>query len=283
MSKQSKHFYEAKRVKNDEFYTRYEDIEKELKNYLNCFKDKVVYCNCDDYRVSNFVKYFVDNFKTLGLKKLVSTCYIDQQIDLLSFTTPEPALYFEFDGVNKVVKPLNQDGDFRSEECLNILKQCDIVVTNPPFSIFREYVDTLINSDKKFLIIGPVGSIHYKQIFEHLKTELLTLGYNRVNKFISGDSVTDVASIWFTNLEVKKEFKLNLTKHYDPELYPKYDNYDAINVNKTSDIPCDYKGLMGVPLTVFEKFDMNNFEVLGLLRPYLNGKSIYIRILIKLI
>ena len=143
MSLKNKHLTRAKENVNDEFYTRYEDIEKELKNYLKCFKDKVVYCNCDDYRVSNFVKYFIDNFKTLGLKKLVATCYIDQQIDLLSFTTPELALYFEYDGIDKIEKPLNSDGDFRSEECLNILKQCDIVVTNPPFSLFKEYVETL--------------------------------------------------------------------------------------------------------------------------------------------
>ena len=156
MSGSVRKLLKAKRVKNDEFYTRYEDIEKELKNYLNCFNGKTVYCNCDDYRVSNFVKYFIDNFKSLGLKKLISTCYINQQIDLLSFNTPEPALYFEFDGVNKIEKPLNSDGDFRSDECLNILKQCDIVVTNPPFSLFREYVETLVNSGKQFLIIGPI-------------------------------------------------------------------------------------------------------------------------------
>ena len=153
MSLKNKHLTRAKENVNDEFYTRYEDIEKELKNYLNCFKNKVVYCNCDDYRVSNFVKYFVDNFKLLGLKKLVATCYIDQQIDLLSCITPEPALYFEFDGVNKVSKPLNSDGDFRSEECLNILKQCDIVVTNPPFSLCKDFVDVVMNNNKQFLII----------------------------------------------------------------------------------------------------------------------------------
>ena len=163
----------AKRDKNDEFYTQYEDVEKGLKRFQHCFKDKVVYCNCDDYRVSNFVKYFVDNFNLLGLKKLVSTCYIDQQIDLLSFTNPEPALYFEYDGVNKVSKPLNSDGDFRSEECLDILKQCDVVVTNPPFSLCKDFVDVVMNNDKQFLIICHQNHLKYTNVFNYIKNNKL--------------------------------------------------------------------------------------------------------------
>ena len=256
----------AKRDKKDEFYTQYEDVEKGLKQFLHCFKDKVVYCNCDDYRVSNFVKYFIDNFKTLGLKKLVSTCYIDQQVDLLSFTTPEPALYFEYDGVNKVSKPLNSDGDFRSDECLNILKQCDVVVTNPPFSLFRDFVDVLVKHNKDFLIIGNVIAIQAQNVFSYIFTKKLHLGFNRVSHFLKNGVETPVSGIWYTSLPVYKEREyIELTKSYDPELYPKYDNYDAINVDKTKDIPKDYKGVMGVPITFLEHYNEKQFELIGML------------------
>ena len=266
MSLKNKHLTRAKENVNDEFYTRYEDIEKELKNYLKCFKDKVVYCNCDDYRVSNFVKYFIDNFKTLGLKKLVATCYIDQQIDLLSFTTPELALYFEYDGIDKIEKPLNSDGDFRSEECLNILKQCDIVVTNPPFSLFKEYVETLVKHSKDFLIIGNVIAIQFQNVFSYIFTKKLHLGFNRVSHFLKNGVETPVSGIWYTSLPSHKEREfIELTKSYDPELYPKYDNYDAINVDKTKDIPKDYKGVMGVPITFLEHYNEKQFELIGLL------------------
>ena len=291
----------AKRDKKDEFYTQYEDIEKCLKQFLHCFKDKVVYCNCDDYRVSNFVKYFVDNFNLLGLKKLVSTCYIDQQIDLLSNITSEPALYFEFDGVNTVVKHLNQNGDFRSEECLNILKQCDIVVTNPPFSLFREYVDILVNSDKKFLIIGHQNNLCLKNIFNHIKNNKLWVcdDFNNGVAFFINEFYEDYAKakhhkegmirvtgcVWMTNILTSTIFKpLVLTKRYDSKLYSKYDNYDAINVNKLIDIPCDYKGLMGVPVTILKYCNpfLKQFTIVDCLSPKLQGKNLYKRVFLKI-
>ena len=295
----------AKRDKKDEFYTQYEDIEKCLKQFQHCFKDKVVYCNCDDYRKSNFTKYFVDNFKSLGLKKLVSTCYIEQNIDLLSDITPETALYFEYDGINTVIKPLIQDGDFRSEECLNILKQSDIVVTNPPFSLFREYVDVIIKHNKKFLIVGNQNSLTTKNIFNYLKSNKLWVcddfysnghtyfisDYEIYNGTQSKNGMIRVGGcIWLTNILTDTIFKpLVLTKSYIPELYPKYDNYEAINVNKLIDIPKDYKDLMGVPITVLKYYNLLNkqFKIIENYSPCtsfkLHGKNLYSRIIIKIL
>lgn len=321
----NKNLHQAKMSKKDEFYTQLADIEKELKHYSHHFKDKVVYCNCDDPRVSNFFHYFSYNFEKLGLKKLITTCYKNQNPDLFSKHDSEKAIYLEYEGdknANGVpdpeeigIKYLKGDGDFRSEECIELLKQADIVVTNPPFSLFREYVAQLIEYDKKFVIVGNQNAITYKEIFKLIKENKIWLGPSihsgdrefgvpkdyplnaagcRVdengNKFIRVKGVR-----WFTNLDYKERHEeLILTKTYkgNEKDYPKYDNYDAINVDKTKDIPMDYDGVMGVPITFLDKYNPEQFEILGQMAttkidefnygyPYINGKRIYARILIK--
>lgn len=266
----------ARHVKNDEFYTRLEDIEKELKHYRGQFKDKVVYCNCDDPRVSNFFHYFSYNFERLGLKKLITTCYKNQQIDLFSSHDSEEAVYLEYKGEknggnvptveNIGVHPLKGDGDFRSKECINLLKEADIVVTNPPFSLFREYVDQLIEYDKQFLIIGNYNSITYKEVFNHFKNNKIWIGYSPRNmKFITpDDNLKSVNAAWFTNLDVKKRHEeLILYETYNPKNYPKYVNYDAIEVSRTNKIPQDYSGEMAVPITFIENYNPDQFELVG--------------------
>ena len=253
----------AQRAKNDEFYTMIEDIEKELSHYISHFKDKVVYCNCDDPEWSNFWKYFHMNFAALGLKKLISTHY-----------NPGGSSYIKTyeggadDDISVgTITPLESNGDFRSDECIEILKSCDIVVTNPPFSLFREYVAQLMEYDKKFLIIGNQNAIIYKEIFTCIKNDKMRLGIEIPKKFNTPDGYTNTMlgfTRWFTNIKTTIEYKrLILTKKYNPEEYPKYDNYDAINVNKTKDIPCDYDGVMGVPISFFDKYNPEQFEILG--------------------
>jgi hypothetical protein len=297
MSKETQHsnLRTAKKVKKDEFYTQLTDISKEMKHYKNHFKDKVVYCNCDDPRVSNFFHYFSYNFEKLGLKKLITTCYKSQSMDLFSESDSEQAIYLEYDGDknnNNVPDPeeigiveLKGDGDFRSAESIELLKQADIVVTNPPFSLFREFVTQLDEYDKKFVIIGNVNAITYKETFRLIKENKLWLGASihsgdrefgvpddyplkaassRIdedgNKFIRVKGVR-----WFTNLDYKERHEdLILYKNYTPEEYPKYENFDAINVNKTKDIPADYNGYMGVPITFLDKYNPDQFEIIGL-------------------
>lgn len=314
----------AKKQKKDEFYTQLSDIEKELAHYKDCFKDKTVLCNCDDPRISNFFKYFSYNFEYLGLKKLISTCYKNQEPDLFSANNSERAIWLEYNGDkngNRVpdpkeigIKQFKHDGDFRSLECIELLKQADIVVTNPPFSLFREYVAQLVEYDKKFIIIGNVNAITYKEIFNLIKNNKIWMGISihsgdrefmvpnnyplnaatyRVddngNKFIRVKGVR-----WFTNIDYKERYEnIVLYKKYTPEEYPKYDNYDAIEVSKTKEIPCDYDGAMGVPITFLDKFNPKQFEILGMddhrlqypewrgRGPDLNGKPIYRRIIIK--
>ena len=278
--------HKAKKGKKDEFYTQLSDIESELGHYEEFFRGKTVLCNCDDPRVSNFFKYFARKFKTLGLKRIITTCYKNNCPDLFSRNTAEQAVYLIYDGNNgesmpdwdKVdVKPLKGDGDFRSAECIELLKQADIVVTNPPFSLFREYVAQLIEYNKKFVIVGHQNAITYKEIFPLIKANKIWLGYGfkgGAAHFISnyediataGNHIEGMIRVsgvtWFTNLEIKKRHEeLILYKHYTPEDYPKYDNYDAINVDKTKDIPCDYDGVMGVPITFLDKYCPDQFEI----------------------
>lgn len=320
-SAKNNNLHAAKRGKNDEFYTQLSDIERELQHYTGHFKDKVVYCNCDDPRVSNFFHYFSYNFERLGLKKLIATCYKNQHSDVFSRNDSEQAVYLIYEGDKDgdrvpspdevEVKPLQGDGDFRSAECINLLKQADIVVTNPPFSLFREYVAQLVEYDKKFIIIGNQNAITYKEIFSLIKENKIWLGYK------SGDMAFQVPdyyemretrswrdengknwrslgnACWFTNLDHSKRHEpLILWKTYTPEEYPHYDNYDAINVNKVIDIPIDFDGAMGVPVTFLDKYNPEQFEIVGLDRYVednpnygkrftLNGKETYARILIK--
>lgn len=290
----------AKKNKNDEFYTQLVDIENELKHYKNHFKDKTVYCNCDDPRVSNFFHYFSYNFENLGLKKLITTCYKNQNMELFSQNSSERAIYLEYNGDkngDKVPNPteigiklLKGDGDFRSPESIELLKQADIVVTNPPFSLFREYVAQLIDYEKQFVIIGNKNAITYKEIFKLIKDNKLWIGntpmgvdmlfdvpkefaqklisnkkegssYRLINGVVKGRA----QAVWFTNLDHDKRHEdLILYKTYNEAEYPKYDNYDAINVDKTSDIPIDYQGAMGVPITFLDKYNPEQFEILGI-------------------
>ena len=259
----------AKTAKNDEFYTQMTDVEKELKHYKEHFKDKTILCNCDDPVHSAFWKYFHLNFNHLGLKKLISTHYLAQQFkwDL----NAEKPYVMEYTGendndVNVGTKTyLKGDGDFRSAECIEFLKESDIVVTNPPFSLFREFVAILMKYEKKFIIIGNKNAITYKEFFPLLRDNKVWIGYNSVEKFIQPDNkIKKFGNIgWFTNLDIKKKHeKLVLWKNYNPEEFPKYDNYDAINVDKTSDIPIDYKGVMGVPITFLNKYNPEQFEII---------------------
>lgn len=326
-------FNKAKNSKKDEFYTQLSDIEKELKHYKSHFKDKVVYCNCDDPRVSNFFHYFSYNFEKFGLKKLITTCYKNQNADLFSQNNSEKAVYLEYEGdknKNKIpdleeigIKHLKGDGDFRSNESIELLKQADIVVTNPPFSLFREYVSKLIEYDKKFLIIGNVNSISYKEIFKLIKENKLWLGASihsgdrefgvpedyplnaagyRVDE--NGKKFIRVKGVrWFTNLDYSERHEeLILYKQYNTNEYPRYDNYNAINIDKTKEIPIDYDGIMGVPITFLDRYNPEQFEIIGsdyevkegllpeivnpnwkgkIDRGYVNGKRMYARLLIK--
>lgn len=291
MPNKTEFLHKAGKHKKDEFYTQLSDIERELKHYKSHFKGKVVYCNCDDPRISNFFHYFSYNFEKLGLKKLIATCYKNQNMDLFSQNESEQAIYLEYSGdknKNSVpdpkeigIKPLKGDGDFRSKECIELLKQSDIVVTNPPFSLFREYVSQLIEYDKKFIIIGHQNAITYKDIFKLIKDNKVWLGYgfNRNCAHFINPNYVDYASDadhregmirvsgvqWFTNLDISKRHEdLILYKNYNPEEYPKYENYDAIEVSKTTDIPMDYTGAMGVPITFLNKYNPEQFEILGL-------------------
>ncbi|MFH0988002.1 MAG: adenine-specific methyltransferase EcoRI family protein [Parcubacteria group bacterium] len=289
----NKNLHKANKAKKDEFYTQLSDIEKELGHYEKHFKGKVVFCNCDDPRVSNFFHYFSYNFEKLGLKKLIATCYKNQQPDLFSQNNSEKAIYLEYTGDrngDKVpgpeeigIKHLKGDGDFRSPECVELLKQADIVVTNPPFSLFREYVAQLMEYKKKFIIIGHQNAITYKEIFKLIKENKIWLGYGftgGAGHFINihyedyataGDHKEGMIRVsgvvWFTNLEIDKRHEdLILYKTYEghESEYPKYDNYDAINIDKTKDIPMDYKGAMGVPITFLDKYNPAQFEIIGL-------------------
>ena len=317
MAKNS-NLHNAKTAKNDEFYTQLTDIEKELKHYKKHFEGKVVYCNCDDVRWSNFFKYFSMNFEHLGLKKLICTAYNENG----------QGIVYEYNGDlngNRIVddeeievKYLEGNGDFRSAECIEILKQADIVVTNPPFSLFREYVAQLMEYGKQFLIIGNGNAVTYKEIFPLIKENKLWLGHKSFSggiDFIAGQNydaskckhpkyddkgniiINVMMCVWFTNLDhAKRHTELDLYKKYNAEEYPKYDNYDAIEVSKTAEIPMDYDGVMGVPITFLDKYCPTQFEIVGCSYQYgdcgkhidgkgwgvsVNNKDIYKRIFIK--
>jgi hypothetical protein len=316
----NKNLHSAKTNKKDEFYTQLSDIEKELKHYKHHFRDKVVLCNCDDPRVSNFFHYFSYNFEYLGLKKLITVCYKSQNADLFSQNNSEQAIYLEYNGEKDGgrvptaeeigIFPLKGDGDFRSSECIELLKQADIVVTNPPFSLFREFITQLVEYDKQFLILGNTNAITYKETFKLIKENKLWLGasihsgdvefrvpnnYEITSKSLrfdnEGNKYIRVPSIrWFTNLDYKARHEdLILYKNYygNENEYPKYDNYDAINVDTTKDIPMDYEGVMGVPITFLDKYNPDQFEIIKFRKGddekdlVINGKSPYFRILIK--
>ena len=290
--------HSARNAKKDEFYTQLSDIENELKHYRLYFKDKVVYCNCDDPRVSNFFKFFSKQFEFYGLKKLITTCYQNQQLDLFSKHDSEKAIYLEYHGDQDEidVKPLQGDGDFRSAECIEFLKEADIVVTNPPFSLFREYVAQLMEYDKKFLILGNMNAVTYKDIFPLIMQNKTWLGVSpsRMDFIKPCGAKNGVNACWFTNLpHENRNEELILYKRYSPEEYPHYDNYDAIEVSKTKNIPKDWSGAMGVPISFLDKYNSDQFEILGMDRPlikdltgkasrfWINGKKIYARIVIR--
>ncbi len=314
MNKKSsnKNLHKASQAKKDEFYTQLIDIEKELKHYKKQFRGKVVYCNCDDPFESNFFKYFAANFNALGLKKLITTSYVKSpivggQLPLFEVEGLKPSGKEPFkieikevpdsdndgavnlDDVEYLLKhnkntaaPLKDGGDFRSDECIELLKEADIVCTNPPFSLFREYVAQLVKYGKKFLIIGNTNALTYKEIFKLIKDDKLRTGYTNFNVgmfFVvpddweyfhhidkDGKKIARVSSsCWFTNLEVEKHKQdITLYKKYTPEEYPKYDNYDAINVDKYSEIPVDYAGAMGVPVTFIDKYNPDQFKIIAL-------------------
>ena len=275
----------AKNAKNDEFYTRYEDIEVEVMEYKEQFQDKIVYLPCDSLK-SEFWSFFINNFESFGLKKLIATHY---EKDGQSYKV------WTIDGNNIIQEDLISDGDFRSPECIEILKECDIVCTNPPFSLFREFIDIIMSYNKLCLIIGNQNAFVYKGIFPLIKDNKLCTGYNMVKQFNQPDgSIKKFGNIcWFTNMKVNKCIeKLVLTKTYNPIDYPKYDNYDAIEVGRVANIPKDYDGVMGVPITFLYKYNPEQFEILGNSSyhdgndvaddiNFINGKKKYMRILIR--
>lgn len=293
----NKNLHRASKLKNDEFYTLIADIEKELKHYKDQFRGKIVYCNCDDPFESNFFKYFAANFNALGLKKLVTTSYVKSPIvggqlalfdvEGLKPTGKDPfkieiAEVKDVDGDGAVglsdveyllrhdkntATPLRGDGDFRSDECVELLKMADVVVTNPPFSLFRDYVAQLIKYDKDFLIIGNDNARKYQNVFKLIQENKLWPGYGRVKDFFKPDgTIKKFGNVgWFTNLNVSKRREvLILYKKYHPEQFPKYDNYNAIEVSKVADIPMGYTGVMGVPITFLDKYNPDQFEILGM-------------------
>ena len=298
MAKNNSNLHGAKKAKNDEFYTQLSDIEKECVHYRPHFKDKVVFCNCNDALHSNFAKYFSLNFEFLGLKKLICTAY---KVDGIH----GKVCIYEGDKNGNRVPDLDEwechllegDGGFASEECIEFLKEADIVVTNPPFSLFREYVALLMQYNKKFLIIGNMNASCYKEIFPLIKDNQMWLGQNAKGGTRKGNSLVfindngeekDVSSWWYTNLDcVRHNTPLDLYKRYNEEEYPKYDNYDAIEVKRSCDIPMDYDGIMGVPISFLMFHCPTQFEIIKFRKGNddkdlsVNGKCPYFRILIK--
>ena len=292
----------AKRAKNDEFYTQLSDIENELKHYKSHFAGKVVYCNCDDARKSNFFRFFQKKFNDYGLKKLVTTSYNEDGHGSVLVYEGDTNSNGKLDDNEIKVSELKGNGDFRSEECIELLKEADIVVTNPPFSLFREYIATLVQYNKKFLVIGNQNAITYKEIFPLIKENKLWTGNNMVKTFRvpqvtnkncevlpNGDIIAKFGSIcWFTNLDIKKRHEeIILYKKYNEEEFPKYDNYDAIEVSKVCEIPKDYDGVMGVPITFLYRYNPSQFEIVKFRKGdddkdlCVNGKCPYFRILIR--
>ena len=328
-SKKNENLNKAKRNRKDEFYTQIADIERELENYTKHLKDKIVYCNCDDPYESNFFKFFANKFNKLELKELVATSYYPspivgkelpvREIAGLKPEGKEPFVVrirevkdFNKDGAidfldikylleskKNVSASLKDNGDFRSNECIELLKQADVVITNPPFSLFREYVEQLVEYKKKFLIIGNFHAITYIEVFKLIKKNKIWLGCNSVKEFVRPDKTTQTFGniMWYTNLSHKKrneEFPLFKTYKESKKEYPKYDNYDAIEVSSVNNIPKDYKGVMGVPVSFMSKFNPNQFEIVGSNRgvkqdpqgiygrsSYIDGKERFKRLFIK--
>lgn len=325
-----KFLHRAKKTKFDEYYTTYEDIEKEINCYSpSIFNDKIIYCNCDDYRQSNFVKYFVSNFNKLKLKKVIATNYSlknkeDKQLNLFDDLEPDnpdnndvlyienaqtKSFYFEYDGKNQIVRQLNGNGDFRSNECIEILKKSDIIITNPPFSLLRDFIDIIMEYQKKFLIVSPQSATGYKKIFNLIAQNKICIGHTTPQKFyvpleMNTNLKTDnnkehnIVSLgfcyWLTNLPLNLLYKKHLncisilSENFDIKKFKKYDNYDAINIDKIKNIPFDYDGVMGVPLNFLEYYHPNCiFEIVGFRKGNdgkdlrINGKDLFTRILIK--
>lgn len=310
MGQKNTNLHIAKKSKNDEFYTLLSDIEKEMYHYREFFRGKVVYCNCDDARESNFFKYFSLNFEHLGLKKLITTGYKENGKGVVLIYEGDKNGNRRVDDSEIIVKELDGNGDFRSAECIEFLKEADVVVTNPPFSLFREYVAQLMEYEKKFIIIGNGNAVTYKEIFPLIKNNEMWIGVSKGiggkfsfiipneydNKFVYSENGKRLGQVnnacWFTNLDHKKRnIPLDLYKTYDSNEYPKYDNYDAIE-SKTAEIPIDYDGVIGVPITFLDKYCPTQFEIIGIANnvrwlgdfpclTIINGKKVYNRILIK--
>jgi hypothetical protein len=330
----NKTLQQAKKSKSDEFYTVLSDVEKELKHYKKHLKGKVVFCNCDDPRTSNFFHYFSYNFEKLGLKKLITTCYQSQNMDLFSKHDQKQAIYLEYEGDknnNKVpdvaeigIRNLVEDGDFRSKECVELLKKSDVVITNPPFSLFREFLGQLIEYEKKFLIIGTWNAITYRDVFTLIKEDKLWIGVNSNRNFAgfivpshyplhgtearldeNGNRlVSSNNTCWYTNLDnTKRHEDLILYRSFNASEYPEYDNYNAIEVSQVNNIPADWAGVMGVPITFLNKYNPAQFEIVGadfevkdgllpellksgwvgkIDRAYLGGKRMYSRVFIRI-
>lgn len=295
MSKNKK-LNNAIKNKNDEFYTQLKDIEKELENYKKHFKNKTIYCNCDNPKFSNFFKYFFDNFENLQLKELI-----------VSYKEKEQGFYLIYNKSNKKLKlkKLKENGDFRSDECINLLKKSDMVITNPPFSLFKDFINLLLKEKKYFLIIGNSNALSFKKILENFMTNKIRLGINCVRWFFSpnGNLCEGARSFWYTNLDLKQNYqRLDISKSYSTTEYFEYDNYKAIEVSRTKDIPYNFEGIMGVPITFLSKYNPEQFKIIGadyqvkdgelayiankkwkgkLDRAYLNGERLYSRIFIK--
>lgn len=295
-TKKNVNLHKAKKEKNDEFYTQLSDIENEVKYYRNYFRGKIVLLNCDDPEESMFWTFFAMNFEFLGLKKLISTHFSttgsSYKLELMYDINNDGKI----DKLDTIKTPLIENGDFRSVECIKILEECDIVVTNPPFSLFREFIQLLIEYDKKFLVIGNMNAVTYKEVFKLIQENKIWLGVNSPKKFIQPDkTIKEFGNIlWFTNLEHKKrnEELILFRSYYGNETgYTKYDNYEVIEVSKVKDIPKDYDGIMGVPITFLDKYNPTQFDILGVANSarwighecytVINGKKIYNRFLIK--
>ena len=321
----NKDLHAARKGKNNEFYTQMADITKEMNNYTDHFKGKIVYCNCDDPKESKFFDYFTKRFHGLGLNKVITTCYKNSNWKHFSKHNSDQAVWLEYKGdliegkrkpdLDKTsVKPLIEDGDFRSDECVALLKEADIVVTNPPFTLFRDYIELLMNNNKKFIVLGNMNAITVKSIFPYFKQNKIWYGPSinsgdrefgvpddypltaagcRTDE--NGKKFVKVKGVrWFTNLDFKQRYEdIPLTQTYSPSKHPNYDECDAINVDAVDDIPRDYKGVMGVPISFMDKWNPDQFEILGLddhtlefpkwrgRGPNLNGEPRYRRIMIR--
>lgn len=283
----------ARKFDNDEYYTQYLDIAAEIPHYKEYLADKIIYCNCDNPYFSNFYKYFKEHFSQYKLKKLIATC--------IRQSKKYNAIKAEYNGESERITELNSSGDFRSPICCDILEQSDIVITNPPFSLFREFVLQLVKYNKDFIIVGNLLSVINKDLFGFIKDNTIKLGYTQHNKnmiFVNGDNTYKIKARWFTNFDITQNYsELKMSKKYNADEYPKFDNYNAINVDKMKDIPCDYFDLMGVPVTFLDYYNPKEFEIIDGISRYsllneetikqkqylsnVSGKSKFFRIIVK--